>query len=126
MSDWQKVRFQFTDASGEEVSAVMWTLPEYPTAVYLNADHNDIGFCINWPYNDGRIKVTPIRELPTGLGAVVKVVKPQFNKGRDLYIHTGNGWWCNNEGNDISAHSDHSGFDELEWPYEVLSEGVEL
>lgn len=125
MSDWQKVRIQFTDASGEEVSVVMWAPPEFRYAAYQSDNQDDVGLTLIWGEDSG-VKMDAIRELPTGLGAVVKVVKPQFNKGRDLYIHTGNGWWCNNEGNDISAHSDHSGFDELEWPYEILSEGIEL
>ncbi len=124
MSDWQKVRLTFTDADGSGVSAVMWRDP-YGSSVYGN---RDIGpdVWIGWSDDYQGVKVEPIRELPTGVGAVIKVVKPIFTKSRDLYCHTGNGWWTNGEGSDISAHAEYNGFDDLDWPYEILSEGIQL
>lgn len=118
MTDWQKVRVTFTDADGREVSAVMYKSPTrnsaFDTLVGPGVEiHGEFG-------------CEPIRELPTGVGAVIKVVKPIFTESRDLYCHTGNGRWTNGEGSDISAHAKHNGFDDLDWPYEILSEGVQL
>lgn len=123
MSDWQKVRVSFTDADGNRVSAVMWALHgSAANGLCLSVeDDNPIYMEV-----DGSVKVTPIRELPTGVGAVIRVNKPYFSDTRDLYTHVGSGWWKNLEGDDVSATAEDNGFDKKSWPWEILSEGIQL
>ena len=121
MTTWQKVRVTFTDADNNEVSAVMY---EDQDGDFWNGPSSEALLCVS--LLRGGYEIEEIRELPTGVGAVIKVVKPIFTKARDLYCHTGNGWWTNGEGSDISAHAEYNGFDDLGWPYEILSEGIQL
>lgn len=113
MSD-EKVRVLFTDADGNDVSAVMFRVPN------RNSVH-----CPGVEIH-GELSVTPIRELPTGVGAVVRVNKPQFSGTRDLYTHVGSGWWTNLEVDDVFATAERNGFDDKQWPWEVLSEGIQI
>lgn len=125
MSNWQKVRVTFTDAEGNEVSAVMWALPKYyPTAVHLNADHSDFGLCIDWANNDKWIKVEPIRELPTRLGAVVEFSTVPGVIQRCVYVGEmdfGNPYVWFNVTNGVTYKTS-----EIPENFTVLSGGIEL
>ncbi len=113
MTEWQKVRVQFTDADGDEVSAVMWSLDgslsnhkdgtpsDYPHYLYM--EHGVM------------VRVTPIRELPTGVGAVIRI------KDVGVLVRNSIGIWC---AANVSGDLDHPRVAEME--YEVLSEGIKL
>jgi hypothetical protein len=119
MGVWQKVRVSFNDADGSEVSAVMFKEPRGDYYVTKNGG----GACVMASKD---LTVAPIRDLPTGVGAVIRVNKPQFSDTRDLYTHVGGGWWTNLEGDDVSATAEDNGFDKKSWPWEILSEGIQL
>lgn len=130
MTDWQKVRVQFNDADGNEVSAVMWHNQERDIRrVWNKIDSIMRGVAglgvgelkITWTERE-EVKVTPIRELPTGVGAVI-VVKhvdcDPTNLMRDL-----TGTWIDDEGDDW-LHDKLNNPDVIE-SWEVLSEGIQL
>ena len=120
MSEWQKVKVTFNDADGNEVSAVMWANSNYPTCVYLEANDSDVGIYVAWTLNDKRIKVTPIRELPTGVGAVIRIDSEWAAGGTSgLFVFDAEGWW-HGDGDSYKAT------DVAEWKYEILSEGIQL
>jgi hypothetical protein len=118
MNDWQKVRIQFTDASGEEVSAVMWTHPSYANLAYKRSDLDNLGMCFMWAPRD-QVTVTPIRELPTGLGAVVSVEYGLPINDVENYVYMGDDWWGTRDAKDIRSEN------LAELKFTVLSEGIE-
>lgn len=132
MSDWRKVRVTFQDADGNEVSAVMWETPEYKAAAYANNDHSDVGVCVNWALGNKRVTVTPIPELPTGVGAVIRVT----DYGKNTFQQDAPGpygalWMLGSEG--WIHRGPHRGdpFKPFEiasdgWQYEILSEGIQI
>jgi len=123
MSDFQKVRVTFRDADGKQVSAAMWALEASPGFAYLNADHNDLRASLYW-LDEHSVTVTPISDLPTGAGAVIRVLGAwaEYGDVRDVYISDQSGkWWSNNDGDCFSKEKI-----EKDGTYEVLSEGVQL
>lgn len=118
MSDWQKVRVTFNDADGNEVSAVMWQNEDSPQSVCTSPE---VSSCwIGWNLVHG-VMVSPIRELPTGVGAVIRVVDEWTTKSNPLNVFTldAQGWW----------HGDSDVYrpeQVAEWQYEVLSEGIQI
>jgi hypothetical protein len=121
MSDkWQKVRVTFTDADGNEVSVAMYTLPQYPTSAYLKPDHDGIGGCFQWD-EDQDVKVTPIRELPTGVGAVIFLPATGGFYVDTKWVFDGSYW--RNVGGDWED-LESADFEDMEC--EVLSEGIKL
>lgn len=120
MTDWQKVKVEFTDADGNEVSAVMWQRKGAPGEVQLWRHETDCGILIKYSHKDPAVKITPIRELPTGVGAVVRVswVFPALEEAVLTLVATGE--WIANDG-DIWPSADVADSN-----YEVLSGGVQL
>lgn len=124
MTEWQKVRVQFTDADGDEVSAVMWSLggslSNYKDGT--PSDHPDYLYM----ERGVMVKVTPIRELPAGVGAVIRVTASNdsfnlYGDSRDIFVSDVSGeWWGNSDG-DVCANTAMQ-----DWQYEVLSEGIKL
>lgn len=120
MSDWQKVRVTFQDADGNEVSVPMWA-NDY---LFMGKERGDGNA---WKILPGKgLKSTLIRELPTGVGAVIRVT--DYNDGMDtatggdddVYVRGVGEFWTDIEGG--FAHSD----DMADWRYEVLSEGTQI
>ena len=116
MTDWRKVRVEFDDADGNRVSAVMWQ-----NAVQYGAEH----FWLSTEDDDDRLvsiaptphlTVTPIRELPTGLGAVIEVTTVPGDCER--WVRTAEDNWVS----DWRTEKPDSYFDGLN--FTVLSEGV--
>lgn len=123
MSDFQKVRVTFTDADGVLVSAAMWSLEASPGFAYLNPDHNDLRASLYW-LDEGSVTATPVRKLPTGVGAVIRAlgVQAKYVDVRDVYISDQSGvWWSNSDGDVVSKEQI-----ERDWTFEVLSEGIQL
>lgn len=120
MSDWQKVRVTFQDADGNEVSAVMWRV-ENALQVWRSTDPSDeFGFLVDY---EG-VAVTPIRELPTGVGAVIRVTdygetEAFGDDAYDVWVSTRTGW-TNGEG--AWEQSDLV----RDWQCEILSEGIQI
>ncbi len=117
-NDWQKVKVAFDDADGNRVEAVMWKLPKSPMvwAAY------DPSFCVGIDTDVEGITVTPIRELPTGVGAVIQIsseLAASDNLHHRLFTLDAQGWW----------HGDGDAYTEtdvIDWQYEVLSEGIQI
>lgn len=124
MSDFQKVRVTFTDADGKQVSAAMRQLSEFATAAYFKPDHDRVLGCLTWDESDD-VTVTPIRELPTGVGAVIRVSdyrSASYVTGyedADTWVRAGE-YWANGPG-----ETEHDSA-VSRWEYEVLSEGIQL
>lgn len=120
-NNWQKVRVAFDDADGNRVEAVMWSLPDEASFYAEAFSAKDIvdGLWIQVPRAEG--VVTPIYDLPTGAGAVIRLGRA-YGDVRDFYISDVSGkWWSNSDGDTHSSHEliKHGG-------YEVLSEGIQL
>ncbi|UXO93911.1 hypothetical protein Pan2_92 [Pseudanabaena phage Pan2] len=121
MSDWQKVRVAFNDADGNGVSAVMWRVKN-ALQVWRSTDPSDeFGFAVDF---EG-VMVSPIRELPTGVGAVIRVTDcndgmTTVGEDGDVYVRGSGEFWTDGEGDFI--HSD----DMTDWQYEILSEGIQI
>jgi len=127
MNDWQKVRVTFDDADGNTVSAVMFTTPEYRDRAYRNPDDSDVEVVVWWGYEPDGVKVIPIRELPTGAGAVIRAsdygpyVTGVHGDERDVYITDASGkCWSNSDGDFVTSAEMN------DWQFEILSEGVQL
>jgi len=120
-SNWQKVKVAFDDADGNQVEAVMWWVKD-ALQVWRSTDPGDeFGF----HFDSEGVTVTPIRELPTGVGAVIRVT--DYNDGMtaaagddDVYVRGVGEFWTDVEGG--ICHSD----DMADWQYEVLSEGIQI
>lgn len=122
MTTWQKVRVTFNDADGNEVSAVMWQDVLQGACVDRKKDTLWVGWNLDYAP-----KVTPIRELPTGVGAVIRVndygryMKFPYDDLRDIFISDPSGrWWSNTDG-DVCPDTQMD-----DWQYEILSEGIQL
>ena len=120
MSDWQKVRVTFNDADGNGVSAVGWTWQKIEPNVFIEvlggpSDGNARTGEVPWSICAVGDKVTPIRELPTGVGAVIRL--------KDGSVLTRNiaGMWCAEESDDDMYSNDVE-----KVQYEILSEGIQL
>jgi hypothetical protein len=67
-----------------------------------------------------------MRELPTGVGAVIRVTASNdsfnlYGDTRDIFVSDVSGeWWGNSDG-DVCANTAMQ-----DWQYEVLSEGIKL
>jgi hypothetical protein len=126
MSEWQKVRVQFTDADGNKVSAALWAREGHSGVAYVTAGSND-DLLFSWYPDKGQpVIVTPMRELPTGVGAVIRVTASNdsfnlYGDTRDIFVSDVSGeWWGNSDG-DVCANTAMQ-----DWQYEVLSEGIKL
>ena len=117
MSDWQKVRITFDDADGNEVSAVMY---EDADAKLWNGTPQTANLSLQAL---GGISITEIRELPTGVGAVIRCTGPSATGDDldDVYVRGTDDTWRNWD-SDIRAYSDVV----CEWQYEILSEGIQI
>lgn len=106
-----KARVEFTDADGNQVSAVMWR-------------DDDLFVCEDGDYyvsicgTQQSLKVTNIPVLPDGVGAVIEVSAGIGR--RELLVLGPNGGWC-----DTAGEWWNSAYI-LEGPFTVLSEGVRL
>ena len=123
MSDFQKVRVTFTDADGKQVSAAMWAKSDWPDCGYSRKG-SYVGVFVSWCGEAENVTVTPIRELPTGAGAVIRMTGDSAIYGdvRDVYISDQSGlWWSNNDGDVVSKEQIERNGD-----CEVLSEGIQL
>ena len=123
MSDWEKVRVDFTDADGNEVSAVMYYCPKHDSSAAYSApqpsDSQGGSFFIVW-LDEEAVGVTPIRELPTGVGAVVRVELGYPANREMVLVRVGPQQW-----RDTRGQSWYEPY--VSWQkYEVLSEGVQL
>lgn len=134
MTDWQKVRVTFTDAGNNEVSAAMWAGKVEPEGrpdwvhSYVYGDRKfaegDVSMQIGH-----KVTMVPIRELPTGVGAVIRVsdygdyFEGNYGDLRDVYTTDASGlWWSNTDGDVISCES----IKHYDWHYEIISEGIQL
>lgn len=123
MSDWQKVKVQFKDADGMLVSATMWARSDWPDCGYSRKGAC-VGVFLSWHGEAENVTVTPIRELPTGVGAVIRMIgyAAAYGDVRDVYISDQSGaWWSNNDGDCFSKQQI-----EQDGNFEVLSEGIQL
>ena len=110
MTDMQKVRVSLVDADGVTHEVVGWKLPGGRVVRSHPLDSQ------YWYMElDSEAEVTPIVELPTGLGAVVEVREDSTEPER--FVKVGDYWWL---GYHREVRSD--------WlaarPFTVLSEGV--
>ena len=116
MTDMQKVRVSLVDADGVTHEVVGWRRPGQGGAVFMAEDEphgGNISPALSWM--KAGVTVTPIVELPTGLGAVVEYREEGAEPQRFVYV--GDDWWL---GPGSGVRSD--------WvaarPFTVLSEGV--
>ncbi len=117
MSDWQKVKIEFDDAEGNRISAVMWQRNNTPRFAYQNPNNSwDISFDWNTG-EESRVTVTPIRELPTGLGAVIEV--PTVPGDCERWVRTAEDNWASDSGRTDKPDLYFDGLN-----FTVLSEGV--
>lgn len=119
MTNWQKVRVEFDDADGNRVLAAMWaeSIPGgFRTEGGVFTKNIGPSLWIEWSSDFDGITVTPIRELPTGLGAVIEV--PTVPGDCERWVRTAEDNWVN----DWRTEKPDSYFDVLN--FTVLSEGV--
>ena len=116
MTAWQKVRVEFDDADGNRVSAVMWRDGSNQAAWARSDDIPRTSVVVDWVKDDD-VTVTPIRELPTGLGAVIEV--PTVPGYCERWVRVGDDSWR------LGSYVEelNSYFDGL--AFTVLSEGVQ-
>ena len=121
--DWQKVRVTFQDADGNEVSAVMWRHGGDEATVFSPDRAYGPSVWIEWSSDFEQVSVTPIRELPTGVGAVIRCIGDfETDDPRiDVYVRTAYGRWTNS----ISSWKP-TDIEVAAWEYEVLSEGIQI
>ena len=119
MSDMQKVRVSLTDADGKVHEVVGYQYQSDPAAIYQSQEADD--WVIQLMNEDAVFAVTPIQELPTGLGAVVEVRwdDPEGPLTTERYVRIGDATWFTPEmGEDVSDK-----FLKAQ-EFTVLSEGV--
>lgn len=121
MSDWQKVLITFNDADGSEVSAVMWKHKRDECEVFSHTETSGPDLWIEWNRDYESLTVEPIRELPTGVGAVIRCIGT-FRMGDpsdDVYTLSVDGKWHNGYDAKTPDQMTH-------WEYEILSEGFQI
>jgi hypothetical protein len=95
MTDMRKVRVSLVDADGKTHEVVGYRRNDEQPVVFMEVD-SEAGInksaCIAW-IGDSDVTVTPIVELPTGLGAVVEVLYGPPTNDSDQYVHVGHGKW---------------------------------
>jgi hypothetical protein len=123
VSDFKKVRVRLVDADGVEHSVVGWRLPGDGNPVL--SEPKDVGLPASFWYLEygDDVEVTPVVELPTGLGAVVEVTYnyPISNDGdcTDRLVLTGKNEWYATIGQEVFEDRHILGN-----RFVVLSEGV--
>lgn len=120
MSYWQKVRVTFQDAGGNGVSAVMWRA-DGDGVLYTHRDNLTPALWIEWNDDYELARVELIRELPTGVGAVIRCIASfrMGNPSDDVYTLGVDGKWR-------SGHEAVTPDQMLHWEYEILSEGIQI
>lgn len=96
MGDMRKVRVSLTDAEGKVHEVVGYRRNAEITGVFMRDDDEATGInasvMVQW-VDDEDVTVTPIQELPTGLGAVVEVdYGPPINEV-ERFVHIGDDYW---------------------------------